>query len=294
MNININCHVHMSAKTTSECGLRQFRAARLLMWTGKDSMETKMKLRKVLYCLMIVYGVIDFSSRVVPVEGALHAAFRSASASATSCMIDTSALVHLALGIQTTGGRMAKIIPRNHFMPAHKTMLFSTCMQNQSTIDIQIFQGEHWLARHNRFLGSFILTHIAPSPRGVPRIKVTFELDGTGSTLVVSAVNAQEHQEAEAFESVGSIQQNATNKNLSCKQSQIIITTPTHNTDNGLIQDQKVIDQMVHEVEALISEADKIEAYYRALDLLSFADDSHAVDVSGEIEPAIPEEWLTL
>ena len=92
----------------------------------------------------------------------------------------------LTLGLETLGGVMTKLIPRNTAVPTSKTEVFSTAADNQPAVDVLVLQGEREFARDNKTLGQLQLSGIAPAPRGVPQIEVTFELDSNGILSVTA------------------------------------------------------------------------------------------------------------
>ena len=90
----------------------------------------------------------------------------------------------LSLGIETLGGVFTKLIDRNTTIPTSKSQVFSTAADNQTSVDIHVLQGERKFARDNKTLGRFELTGIAPAPRGIPQIEVTFDIDANGIVSV--------------------------------------------------------------------------------------------------------------
>jgi len=120
---------------------------------------------------------------VVAIGASIQAAILEGEMGEEMVLLDVTPL---SLGVETEGGVMTVLIPRNTTIPTSKSEIFSTAADNQTAVDIRVYQGERPMARDNRLLGEFRLEGIPPAPRGVPKIEVTFDIDANG-ILHVSA-----------------------------------------------------------------------------------------------------------
>ena len=102
----------------------------------------------------------------------------------------------LSLGLETLGGVMTALIPRNTTIPTKKTETYSTAEDNQTAVDIHILQGERPMARDNKTLGNFRLDGIPASMRGVPQIEVTFDIDANGIMNVLAKDKATSKEQS--------------------------------------------------------------------------------------------------
>ena len=91
------------------------------------------------------------------------------------CIRDRLDVTPLSLGVETMGGVMTKVIERNTTIPTKKSQIFSTAADGQTQVEVNVLQGEREFARDNKQLGLFKLDGIAPAPRGIPQIEVTFD-----------------------------------------------------------------------------------------------------------------------
>ncbi|MGN8410433.1 molecular chaperone DnaK [Helicobacter pylori] len=176
----------------------------------------------------------------------------------------------LSLGIETLGGVMTKVIDRGTTIPAKKSQVFSTAEDNQPAVSIMVLQGERELARDNKSLGKFDLQGIAPAPRGVPQIEVTFDIDANG-ILTVSAQdkNTGKSQEIKISGSSGlsdseiekMVKDAELHKEEDARKKEVI--EARNHADNLVHQTQKSLDE--HKTNLNENDANEIQNAINAL-----------------------------
>ena len=166
----------------------------------------------------------------------------------------------LTLGIETLGGVMTPLVPRNTTIPVSKSQVFSTAENNQTAVDIQVLQGERPMARDNKSLGMFRLEGIAPAMRGIPQIEVTFDIDANGIVNVsakdkatnkeqkITITNSSNLSEADIDRMVKEAEANAADDKKKKEEAEI------KNNASSLIGS---VERAMKDFEGKIDEADK-------------------------------------
>ncbi len=156
----------------------------------------------------------------------------------------------LSLGLETLGGVMTTLIPRNTTIPTRKTEVFSTAEDNQTAVDIHVLQGERPMAGDNKTLGMFRLDGLPPAPRGLPQIEVTFDIDANGILHVTAKDKATGREQK--------IQITASTNLSEAEINNMVNTAKQHEADDRrkreLIEARNQADQMIYSIEKSLSE----------------------------------------
>lgn len=167
----------------------------------------------------------------------------------------------LSLGIETMGGVMTKLIEKNTTVPTKKSQVFSTADDNQTAVTVRIFQGEREQASANKFLGQFDLTNIPPSPRGMPQIEVTFDIDANGILHVSAKDKATGKEQSMVVKPSSGLSDDEINK--------MVNEAHEHAAEDKefaeLVSARNSADSLIHATEKSLKElGDKVEPKERA------------------------------
>jgi molecular chaperone DnaK len=161
----------------------------------------------------------------------------------------------LSLGIETLGGVFTKLIERNTTIPTRKSETFSTAADNQTSVEIKVFQGERAMAKDNRLLGVFQLVGIPPAPRGIPQIEVTFDIDANGILNVTAKDRATNNEQKITITSSSGLSKDEVDKMAKDAEAHAAEDRKQRDT----IEARNRADAMVYNVEKMLREhRDKI------------------------------------
>ena len=187
----------------------------------------------------------------------------------------------LSLGVETLGGVMTKLIERNSTIPTRKTETFSTAEDNQSAVDIHVLQGERELARDNRTLGQFRLEGIAPAPRGLPQVEVTFDIDANGILNVTAKDVATGKEQKITISGSTSLDKNEIDRMIRDAQQH----AAEDKARRELVEARNAADSLAYSVERSIKDVgDRVPAHERA----------RAESLISDIRNALKDESTTL
>ncbi|HEY9695417.1 MAG TPA: molecular chaperone DnaK [Oculatellaceae cyanobacterium] len=199
----------------------------------------------------------------------------------------------LSLGVETLGGVMTKIIPRNTTIPTKKSEVFSTAVDGQSNVEIHVLQGEREMSNDNKSLGTFRLDGIPPAPRGVPQIEVTFDIDANGILQVMAKDKGTGKEQSISITGASTLPNDEVDRMV--KEAEKNASADRERREK--IDRKNQADSLVYQAEKQITElGDKVPAgdKSKAEGLINDLRDAVAKDDDDRIKTVMPELQQTL
>lgn len=163
----------------------------------------------------------------------------------------------LSLGIETAGGVFTKLIERNTTIPTNKSQVFSTAADNQTAVTIKVYQGEREIASYNKLLGEFNLEGIAPAPRGLPQIEVSFDIDANGVVKVSAKDKATNKEQQISIKSSGGLSEAEIQKMMQDAEQNAV----ADKAKKELIETRNQADSLIYETEKSLKEhSEKVDS----------------------------------
>jgi len=193
----------------------------------------------------------------------------------------------LSLGLETLGGVMTVLIPRNTTIPTSKSETFSTAADNQTAVDVQVYQGERPMAGQNRLLGNFRLDGIAPAPRGLPQVEVSFDIDANGIVNVKAKDKATGKEQQITITASSGLDDSEVDRLVQEAEE----NAADDNRKKEVIEARNNLDNLIYQTEKLLSEngdklpAEMVEGVQATVDTGKEAldsDDAEAMKAAGE------------
>lgn len=189
----------------------------------------------------------------------------------------------LSLGIETLGGVLTSLISRNTTIPTHKSEVFSTAADNQTSVEVHVLQGERPLARDNRTLGKFHLVGLPPAPRGIPQIEVAFDIDANGIVNVSAKDRGTGKEQKITITSSGGLKQEEVDQMM--KEAEL--HAEDDKKQHELIETRNNADQAVYAGERMLQDSgDKLSEAERSAIEAAIADVKQALEV-GETDAIV-------
>ncbi|CAO5052575.1 Chaperone protein dnaK (Heat shock protein 70) (Heat shock 70 kDa protein) (HSP70) [Microcystis aeruginosa PCC 9806] len=194
----------------------------------------------------------------------------------------------LSLGVETLGGVMTRIIPRNTTIPTKKSEVFSTAVDGQTNVEIHVLQGEREMAKDNKSLGTFRLDGIPPAPRGVPQIEVVFDIDANGILNVTAKDKGTGKEQSISITGASTLPQNEVERMVNEAESNASVDKERRER----IERKNQADSLVYQAEKQLAElGDKVppSEKNKAQGLIKDLQEAIAQDDDGKIKTILPE-----